>query len=138
MKRARLTAVPVKPATEPPDLTDRLLETGGSSDKAPSRSPASTKAKPAARASTKASRRPGADVPAEATPQVQAAAGSSATEATDELEHALRQAQAAAEALQRAARGGQARYELGMRYRLDALAHHLRQVAEFVALSRQR
>jgi hypothetical protein len=49
------------------------------------------------------------------------------------MAQALAQARAATEALQGAARAAPARYELALRYRLEALAHHVQQVAEFVA-----
>jgi hypothetical protein len=49
------------------------------------------------------------------------------------LELALRQAEQAVTQLRGACRSAPARYELAVRYRLEALAHHLQQVAEFVA-----
>jgi hypothetical protein len=45
----------------------------------------------------------------------------------------MQQAHEAAQALRAAARGVPARYELALRYRLEALAHHVQQVAEFLA-----
>jgi hypothetical protein len=44
----------------------------------------------------------------------------------------LLQAEGAASALETAARQAPARYEVALRYRLDSLAQHLRQVADFV------
>jgi hypothetical protein len=49
------------------------------------------------------------------------------------LAEALHKARLAAAALDSAARQPPARYQLGVRVRLDALAHHVRQVAAFVA-----
>lgn len=49
------------------------------------------------------------------------------------LKTALEKTRVAIESLQSAARSGAGRYDLGMRYRLDALAHHVEQVAEFLA-----
>ena len=49
------------------------------------------------------------------------------------MANALQQTKAAVEALQIAGRSAPAQYDLAIRYRLDALAHHLEQVAEFVA-----
>jgi hypothetical protein len=49
------------------------------------------------------------------------------------MDAALEQAAAAALALRRAAGDAPARYEVALGYRLDALAHHLQQVAEFIA-----
>jgi hypothetical protein len=56
-----------------------------------------------------------------------------ATTEEPDIGHALGQAQAATEALRLAARSAPARYELALRYRLEALAHHVQQVAEFMA-----
>jgi hypothetical protein len=47
--------------------------------------------------------------------------------------NALSQVQTAIATLQDASRSAPAQYDLALRYRLDALAHHLEQVAEFVA-----
>jgi hypothetical protein len=46
---------------------------------------------------------------------------------------ALAAADSATEALRQAAREAPARYDVALHYRLDALAHHLQQVREFVA-----
>jgi hypothetical protein len=45
----------------------------------------------------------------------------------------LAAADLAAEALRQAGREAPARYDVALRYRMDALAHHLQQVKEFVA-----
>ncbi len=49
------------------------------------------------------------------------------------LAEAVAKTEAAITALQSAAHTAPAQYDLALRYRLDALAHHLEQVAEFVA-----
>jgi hypothetical protein len=54
------------------------------------------------------------------------------------IEAALAQSGAALAALRQAASQSPARYDIALRFRLDALAHHLQQVAEFVALARGR
>jgi len=103
MKRATLTAYPTAPAAPPADLTDRLL--------------AGQPSQPATRPATKRTRRQAAAAP----PPVSA------------LETALAATETATEALRLAAREAPARYDVALHYRLDALAHHLQQVKEFVA-----
>jgi hypothetical protein len=49
------------------------------------------------------------------------------------LAAALAAAEAAALALRQARSEAPARYDVALGYRLDALAHHLQQVSEFVA-----
>jgi hypothetical protein len=48
------------------------------------------------------------------------------------VDQALRQSRRAVEALRAARHAAPARYEVALRYRLDALAHHLTQITEFV------
>jgi hypothetical protein len=48
------------------------------------------------------------------------------------LADALQKTKTAVESLQTASRSAPAQYDLAIRYRLDALAHHLKQVAEFL------
>jgi hypothetical protein len=118
MKRATLTAYPTTPPAEPGDLTDRLLEreenrSAGALRKRRVRqagaNPAGRKVKPAA-------------------PEALAAP----TAPDSNIEMALVSAEVAAAALRQAAREAPARYDVALRYRLDALAHHLQQVKEFV------
>ena len=105
MKRATLTTYPTTPAAPPADVTDRLL--------------ASQPAAPAAQRPSKpaAARRPHRQA---------------ATPAPSEIENALAAVATATEALQQAGRAAPARYDVALRYRLDALAHHLQQVKDFV------
>jgi|SRR5579859_256060 len=119
MKRATLTAYPTASPSEPVDLTDRLLQREGKPDvPAPARrrrkQPRDSQAQP---------QNGPAPLPAVA-PVAAPAAG---------LETALAAADSATEALRQAAREAPARYDVALHYRLDALAHHLQQVKEFVA-----
>jgi len=119
MKRASLAAVPVTNKAEASDLTDRILaRTSGS----PQTAPSAREEQPAPASG------PG-PAPAAAEPTSTSAAASRSAA----LREALDQSQAAVESLTAAARSAPARYDLALRYRLDALAHHLRQVAEFLA-----
>lgn len=132
MKRASLTAPPAKPKTEAPDLTDRLLSREGmpvpkrSSRKGglETRPDASRpKAKPALRAPESSS--PSTPVQSVAKPSVDRSAAAS-------VDKALVQSRAALAALKAAADDVPARYDVAIRFRLDALAHHIRQVAEYL------
>jgi hypothetical protein len=139
MKRATLSALPAatpRPA-QAADLTDRLLERerqplqaqpGPGNLEPPKRRrepPASKRAaRPAPSALAPAS--PGT---AEAMPAEPVAP---APQPSNSLHTALAAADQAVQALQAAGHSAPARYELAMRYRLDALAHHLQQVREFV------
>ena len=115
MKRATLSAYPTTPTAQPADLTDRLLagqaETGGAKIQ---RQPAKTR---------RASRKPAAAAPL----------GQAAVPAASEMQNALAAVAAATAALQRARQEAPARYDVALRFRLDALAHHLQQVKEFLA-----
>jgi hypothetical protein len=122
MKRASLNVVPPTAKTETTDLTDRLL--------AGEARPAAAGTKPKRRA---AKRAPAAPAPEQARAATEPEPPTRVLETSDPLADALRQAQQAAEALDQAARQAPARYQLGVRVRLDALAHHVRQVAAFVA-----
>ena len=53
------------------------------------------------------------------------------------VDEALTQSRAAVAALKAAAGQAPARYDVALRYRLDALAHHLQQVTEFVESARR-
>ena len=126
MKRASLTAYPTTPPAEPVDLTDRLLE-NERNHAAP--------AMPAPRAGAKSakSRRGKPDQqnpgPGSVTDGAAQANGQSATS----LEGALSAVEAATEALRQAGQDALARYDVALRFRLDALAYHLQQVKEVVA-----
>ena len=118
MKRATLNAYPTTPASEPGDITDRLLEREGNPSTAPP-------AQPHPRQTGNGPARP------KTQPAVPTAMAAPAV-AESSLEAALVAAESAADALRQAAREAPARYEVALRYRLDALAHHLQQVSEFV------
>ena len=122
MKRATLTAYPTTTPSEPTDLTDRLLEH--------EESHSSPRAAKRQRGRPRASR-PASEPGATAAPVPEPAP--TAIPAASSLETALAAADSAAEALRRAGREAPARYDVALRYRMDALAHHLQQVKEFVA-----
>lgn len=128
MKRASLKVTPAAAPPAPADLTDRLLDREAERPAAP--------AKPKRRAQPKAAPSPqAAPAPAiepEAPARVPVAA-SNAAPPPALLEAALAQAQAASQALEAATQAAPARYSVALRYRLEALAHHLRQVTDFVA-----
>ena len=133
MKRASLSALPARPKAAPADLTDRLLarEAAPRPETVPNAAPEPVSLAPAP-AKRAARKRP---PPAAETAPVETAApaqlhASDVAEVT--LEQALEQAKAAAQALTLAARGAPARYELALRYRLEALAHHVQQVTDFI------
>lgn len=126
MKRASLSALPPRPPPEPADLTDRLLAREGLPAAEPGANAQAPVPTPAA--APKAPARKRARPAKAASPAAPGAASP-----TDPLQHALTQAQAAAEALRAAGRAAPARYEVALGYRLDALAHHVQQVAEFIA-----
>jgi hypothetical protein len=117
MKRATLTAYTAKPPAEPEDLTDRLLER---EENTSASAPSKRRARPA-KTGHSGQAKP-AEPEALATP----------TAAKSSVEMALASAEAATEALRQAAREAPARYDVALHYRLDALAHHLQQVREFV------
>ncbi len=143
MKRARLASLPAGPKQEPIDLTDRLLDRGAHTA---SDQPGAAPDPPAAaqpqrrRKATAAQSQPRRQAPhletrepetaQQETPQrgVSTEEGGAMT-----VEQALRQAEAAAQALRQAARSTPARFQVAQGYRLDALAHHIRQVAEYIA-----
>ena len=120
MKRATLSAYPTSPGGPAADLTDRLL----AADDAPARSVRPAPAKPGPARATRARR---------AAPAATPAAPAAPEALPDSLETALAAADAAALALRQASGEAPARYDVALRYRLDALAHHLQQVKEFVA-----
>ena len=118
MKRATLTAYPTTPTASPADLTDRLL--------AGQPAPAGAKERRQPPAAQRASRKPAA---AAAGPEP---SGTAVAPAASSLESALTAVETATEALRQASREAPARYDVALRFRLDALAHHLQQVREFV------
>jgi hypothetical protein len=125
MKRASLKVTPTPAPTEPTDLTDRLLDREAGQASTAADAPAKVK-RPTRRARSQI-------VEAEPRAAVEAAPAEPAqTAAAPSLAEALRQAQAASEALEAAAQTSPARYSVALRYRLEALAQHMRQVADFV------
>jgi hypothetical protein len=118
MKRATLSAYPPARASEPADFTDRLLQ---AKDSPSTPLPARRKSRQPSIQRTK-TKTEGASL--NGTPPAAAASG---------LDVALAAADAATESLRQAAREAPARYEVALHYRLDALAHHLQQVKEYVA-----
>jgi hypothetical protein len=119
MKRATLTAYPTARAAEPADFTDRLLQ---AEDSAPTPQPAQRKRRQSAAQPAQAKIEPAN--PTSAPPAPAAASG---------LSEALAATEAATASLRQAAREAPARYEVALHYRLDALAHHLQQVKDYVA-----
>ncbi len=139
MKRASLKTakVPVTPSSGGPDVTDRILNRGD----APK---LRAKALRAPKAKKETAPDPLAFVPYRPIPEPPPAPppGPQPTppqpqplprDADSLLRAAMQKTQAAVEALQAAARTGPGKYDLGVRYRLDALARHVEQVAEFLA-----
>jgi hypothetical protein len=128
MKRATLTTYPITPPSEPADLTDRLLqrEDGASGAPVPRRR---------RRRTQDSQTQPDINLAplSGALPPSAPAAASNTAPAASELEMALAAADSATESLRQAARQAPARYDVALHYRLDALAHHLQQVKEFVA-----
>jgi len=114
MKRARLTVAPAPPKAEAADLTDRLL---------------ARESKPKPR-TMKRARKPN--------PSPLSSSQSVDSPSPALLESALVQSRAALVALREASSHSPSRYDVALRYRLDALAHHLQQVAEFAALAAGR
>ncbi len=120
MKRARLTLAPASPQAGATDLTDRLL----SQESKPKPRTVKRKSKPSFAPST----RPVQPLPRDAVDSPPPAL----------IDSALAQSRTALAALREAASQSPSRYDIALRFRLDALAHHLQQVAEFVALARGR
>ncbi|MCC7361090.1 MAG: hypothetical protein IT317_16520 [Anaerolineales bacterium] len=132
MKRASLKASPLAAANSPTDLTDRLLDREAERPPAPAktaRTPRATSPNPPP--TPAAATRPPAIEPKPAA--IVPTAASEAQPPADALGAALAQAQTASLALEAAAQAAPARYSVALRYRLEALAQHVRQVAEFVA-----
>lgn len=123
MKRASLktAVVPVVSATSH-DVTDRLLKP----EPAPAKAPTAPAPEPRPQPRT---RRPKRE---ESAP---VSAPNTLVPAPNPLAKALNQTEMAITALQQARASAPAQYDVAVRYRLDALAHHLQQVAAFVARS---
>lgn len=149
MKRASLKTAKVPVAQSPTarDVTDRLLGADGSTlpKSKPARAPAR---KPRAPTGTNHStlqpqseplpyvpyrpvpEQPPAPPPGPAPKPPEAPA---LAEAAGPIADAVEKTRAAVDALREAGRLAPARYDLAVRYRLDALAHHFEQVAQFLA-----
>jgi len=148
MKRASLTVLPKTQKAETPDLTDRLLDRDSPARPAKPSGAARKPAKPAAARPEakkpapkprKPKRIPATSPPPSSEPISPADKSvPSVDQTSDPLDDALAQSQAALAGLKAAALAEPGRYDLALRYRLDALAHHLRQVAEFVETSVRR
>lgn len=130
MKRASLKSVKVSVLANPsPDVTDRILKSDGEA-KAPTPAPRMQEvtAKMVTADKPKRTRKAApARLSLEPSPVT-----SETIESTDAVSRALGQARLALEALNVARDSAEARYNLGIRYRLDSLAHHLEQVTQFV------
>ncbi len=140
MKRASLKTakVPASPSAVNKDVTDRLL------DCEPAPQPRAKRARPTGAAAFPAPPTeplpyiPYRTVPGPLaepftgpTPQPPRLPDLSIADAP--IAQAIVTARTAVELLQTASRSSSAQYDLAVRYRLDALAHHLEQVAQFVA-----
>ena len=148
MKRAYLKTAKVPVASSAThDVTDRLLKTDG--DPVP-RKPKSSD-KPSGRAQPASSSPSPTPEPLSYTPYVtvsetptQPFTGPTPrpprlpdlSQADEPIAQAFATARTSIELLQIAARSGPAQYDLAIRYRLDALTHHLEQVAEFLVARR--
>jgi hypothetical protein len=148
MKRASLKTakVPVSQSSGGKDVTDRLLNRD---DSTPPKTKSVTR-KPKPRAQTSEAKtmsqteneplpyvpyrpvpeQPPAPPPGP-TPQPPAVPDMKGAEAP--IAQAVEKTRLAVEALRMAGHSAPAQYDLAVRYRLDALAHHLEQVAEFLA-----
>ncbi len=157
MKRAKLTQVsPERLSDRGADLTDRLLDREGSAPEPQAAGPITTAQGTGSRRAAKsqadlvtppAPTRTVADLPkytpyrtVEPKPPMTPGPNPEAqslvplpAETADALKKALAETEKAVAALIAAADAAPARHDLAVRYRLDALAHHLRQVAEFIA-----
>jgi hypothetical protein len=131
MKRASLKSMKVSVLASPSqDVTDRILKT----DEGEKTQPVSTPhAEPPPSKPAKPRRAHlVAPTPAEAAPQTSAPLPTATEPTADPLAQAITQTRLALDALNVARDSAPARYNLGIRYRLDSLAHHIEQVAEFV------
>jgi hypothetical protein len=131
MKRASLKSVKVSVLSNPSqDVTDRILKTdeGEKTQLAPSPRAAAAPAKPS---KPRRSRTPDPS-PTDSSAQPTTPSPAVSAPEADVLSEAIAQTRLALSALNAARDSAPARYNLGIRYRLDSLAHHIEQVAEFV------
>lgn len=131
MKRASLkTASGLVTPSHTPDVTDRLLKThdAGTENLMP---PPGAQARQPRRPKPSAAGGPGpAGIETDKRPAL--LSGRAAASASRPVAEALALTRQALRALQAAQAEAPARYDLGIRYRLDALAHHLEQVSQFI------
>jgi hypothetical protein len=149
VKRARITQSPAANTVRGADVTDRLL--GGPSQ---AKSRAARQSSPTAkrsRAKKSAQSAPASDLPTytpyrtvEPRPPVTPGPAlqtpeplETPSDTPEALRRALLDTEKALAALVAAAQATPARHDLAVRYRLDALRHHLRQVSEFIASRRE-
>jgi hypothetical protein len=150
MKRASLKTAKVPVAQSPggKDVTDRLLNRSDSTlPKAASKTPAAPRKQRTRPTEVKTMpetqdeplpyvpyrpvpEQPPAPPPG---PTPQPAHLADVSQSGEPITQAVEKVRLAVEALQAAGRSTPARFDLAVRYRLDALAHHLEQVAEFLA-----
>lgn len=132
MKRASLKSVKVSVLANPsPDVTDRILNSDGES-KAPTPAPRKQEVTTKAAKAEKPRRTRKVDAAKPSPEPVPARTVAETENGTDIVKQALEQTRLALEALNTARDSVEARYNLGIRYRLDSLAHHLEQVTQFV------
>ncbi|MBI2975701.1 MAG: hypothetical protein HYZ35_04170 [Chloroflexi bacterium] len=143
MKRASLKTakVPAPPSAANKDVTDRLL------DREPAPRPRAKRARPTGAAAFPAppteplpyipyrtAPQPSAAPPPGPRPKPKPPALPDQPAPLDEpLGLAMARTRAAVESLREAANTAPARFDVAVRYRLDALAHHLEQVTQFLA-----
>jgi hypothetical protein len=128
MKRAHLSVPTFAPTPEAADLTDRLL------DEAKSKRQKTENRKQKAEGGKQKAETPLNALSADSSVPIRSSVPSSADSSVDT---ALSQSRLAVEALHVAAADVPARYSVALHYRLDALAHHLTQIAEFVETLRK-
>lgn len=150
MKRASLKTakVPVSQSPSGKDVTDRLLNRGDPTppkekSKAPA-APRKQRARPSeVKTMPETQNEPLPYVPYRPVPEQppapppgpmpQPANVADVSQSGEPITQAVEKVRLAVEALQAAGRSTPAQFDLAVRYRLDALAHHLEQVAEFLA-----
>ena len=131
MKRASLkTATALSTSTNAIDVTDRLLKTQDAGTVNLTPQPAAEARKPRRPKLSAAHAPSAAGTAAGKRPALHS--GHTAVSASQSVAGALAVTRQALEALRAAQTEAPARYHLGVRYRLDALAHYLEQVSEFM------
>lgn len=142
MKRAKLTVVPTFESGPARDVTDRLLDGSPELNPAPRRrrtaKRASLASQPPAETKTQTQTQTQTPLPTPRQPTAAQPKAEPPRHAGGSLAAALNASWAAVETLQAAAMSEPACYDIAIRYRLDALAHHVEQVAEFLAGRLQR